>query len=903
MAGLMLTEEDLLMQAEEERRARAAQIWPQNNPVGTETTATLSPRSWWDDTSDALWRGVTDPASLLTMGAGINPAANIVLGGKDVAEGATDAAKALFRGDIEGTRPGSLQIGLGLAGMLPFGGIIRKAKPEIEAAVTAARAAGRDVAPTAARVAADAPVPRPALMNPPAPAAVLGPLEPPRGAVPGVPVPEPPPEVVVPPAAKKKAPPKQAEMAGPPWRPLGAPPDVVPDVTPPDLPPLGQGLLYDPAKAATAREGATLGMTQEEYADFLEGRSGLLDTGVAKLIRPSKEKGREGTMAGTPSLRAMTVDDALSTARTEPHLIQKEGGGYVGAPHTIKTPADLQAARDRFDASVEGGAGGADWYLRVKKYADELSARDPVAGRQLAEELALFSAQSDPFTNLGFAQQARNAWVRGEPSPRVRTGQQAQRFNAARAAQAEAIEKGLPFPNMQEGNKTGIFRQHMDISALMGTTGTNDIWHARAFGFTDPKTGKPWDKALSEANHSWLDYETMLAVDRANAKKLGGRTDWTPAEIQAAPWVSEKAKSLEKRFKIPPEEAFSRATSTYPDYAPHYTAEAPGEQKPGGNTGLGYGLLSPDEWQAMSSRRDPGGLDPTYRHLGMNQREVVPATGAWREAEDLPAEFNPVEVARPMIDWRGSAAKREIHPGTRAGLEAVAAQRGLTDMQIGNPVTMWDTRAGSNARNSIKIDIGRGVTEDEARALHALGEKYQLGFANTGTGAGLMNFNEEQKGTAVQKLLKKGGLEAEIKAIVPDAQVQRAATPGGKNVYVDYGDRLSKENQGQGLATRMLDETLQRAEQAGAPGMVSRMLDDPNEAVKAQQNLQRLQASGQLGVRSDYERYLRVLAETRLRGLMQYARSVGYRGLPAAAGGAALGGGLLGGDDSRGPGT
>jgi hypothetical protein len=101
----------------------------------------------------------------------------------------------------------------------------------------------------------------------------------------------------------------------------------------------------------------------------------------------------------------------------------------------------------------------------------------------------------------------------------------------------------------------------------------------------------------------------------------------------------------------------------------------------------------------------------------------------------------------------------------------------------------------------------------------------------------------------------------------------------------------------------MLDETLQRAEQAGAPGMVSRMLDDPNEAVKAQQNLQRLQASGQLGVRSDYERYLRVLAETRLRGLMQYARSVGYRGLPAAAGGAALGGGLLGGDDSRGPGT
>lgn len=912
LPGIMITEEDL--EAERQRQLQAGAIWPMSNPVGTETTATLTPRSWWDDTKDSLWRGVTDPAELLKFGAGINPAANVVLGGKDVASGATDATRALLRGDIEGTRSGSLDIGLGLASMVPFiGAGVRKEAPAIKAAVAAARDAVRAAEPPPTtlvrRAVADAPVARPGglieqprLDVPPVAAPPAAALEPPRGPVEGVPVPEAPPEVVVPPA--KKAKPKQAEAAGPPWRPLGEPPEPTPGASP-DLPDLPEGLLFDPVKAAQAREGALLGMTPQQYAEWVNYRAGLLDPGIAKLIRPSAVRGgREGTMAGTPNLRAMALDDAMTTARAEPHIIEKPDGGFVGAPHHIKTREDLQAQRDKFDASVASGAGGSDWYLRVKRYADELSARDPIAGRQLAEELALFSAQSDPFTNLGFGQQARMAWVRGEPSPRTRTGQQAERFNSARAAQIEAIEQGLPFPNMPEGNKTGIFRQHMDISALMGTTGTNDIWHARAFGYRDPKTGKPWDKALSTEHHAWLDYETMLAVDRANAKKLGGRTDWTPAEIQAAPWVAEKAKSLEKRFKIPPEEAFSRASSTYPDYAPHYTADAPFEQVPGGNTGLTTGTMTPAEWQAASRRVDPGGLDPTFRHLGMNQREVVPATGAWREGPDKPAEYNPVDVAQPMIDWRGSGKNREIHPGTQVGLEALAAQRGLTDFQLGTPVTMWDTRAGSNARNSVRIDIGRGVTEDEARKLHALGEKHGLGFANTGTGAGFMNFGEPGdalfKGTAVERLLKKGGLEAEIRAIVPDAKIGRAQPSGP---YVDYGERLAKENQGQGQATRMLDEKLQAAEQRGAPGIVQGMLDDPNEAVKAQQNLQRLMASGQLGVRPDYERYLRLLSEGRLRGLMEHARRVGYRGLPAVGGGAVLGGGLLGGDDSTGPGA
>lgn len=896
LPGILITEEDL--EAERQRQLQAGAIWPMSNPVGTETTATLTPRTWWDDTKDALWRGVTDPGELLKFGVGVNPAGNAVLAGRDIGEGAIDATRALLRGDIEGTRPGALQIGLGIGSIAPIVGPgIRKAAPEIREGVAALRAAAKDAAraaepppaSTVARALPDAPVARPGglieqprLDIPQAPATPVAALEQRlSGPVEGVPVPEPPPPVAMPP-------------------PAAAARSAI------DLPDLPEGLLFDPAKGAEASKGATLGMTPEQYAEYLNYRAGLLDPGIAKLNRPSGAKGgREGTNAGLPSLRAMTVDDAITTAKGEPHLIRNaDDTGYVGAPHTVRTPEQLQAARDRFDASVARGGPGSDWYIRVKAYVDEVAGRDPVLARQLAEELALFSAQSDPFTNLGFAQQARMGRVRDPANPptKVRTGQQAERFNQARSLQEQAIEAGVGYPNMQEGNKTGIFRQHMDPTAPAGTTGTNDIWHARAFGFVDPKTGKPWDKALSQENHAWLDYETMLAVDRANAKKLGGRSDWTPAEIQAAPWVAEKAASLEKRFKIAADEAFGRASSTYPDYAPHFTMQVPGEQKPGGNTRLGYGTLSSGEFQEASRRVDPSGLDPMYRNLGMSQRGVATdATGAWREAPSKPVEYNPVDISQPMIDFRGSGNKREINPDTLAGMRASLAIRGANDFQIGSPGTLWDTRAGSNSRTSIKIGLGRVVTEDEARRLNALGEQHGLVFANTADGAGFLNFGEEN-GRKIQKKLDVGLAKA-IDDIVPGAKIERAdATSPGTQTYVDYGNRMAYRNRGKGQTIRMLDKELQAAEPR-APGMVAGLMDDPNEAVKAQQNLQRLALSGQIGIRPDYERWLRLVSEGRLRAALEQARAVGYRGLPAVAGGAVLGGGLLGGDGSREPGA
>jgi hypothetical protein len=685
----------------------------------------------------------------------------------------------------------------------------------------------------------------------------------------------------------------------------------------PDLSELSPGLLYDPARGAQAARGATQGMSPEDYARWIADRGMMLDEGVARLNQVGK--GERGN-ASLPNLRAMTPEDAAVTAASDPHLaFKRPDGNYVGAPAGTVTPEDVQRLREAFDAQVARGVGGSDWYQRVQDYIKEVSGGDPIKARQIAEEWAVMSAQADPGTNTAFSLQARNALARGQPADIVRTGQQAKTFNEARAAQEEYLaardqpgrnsRPGSPdesldaakFPAMALGKKTDIYRQHMDPTALEGTTGTNDIWHGRAFGFVDPKTGEEWDKAFGPAQHNWLDYETTQAVNRANAAGLGGRTDWKPGEIQAAPWVSGKSESLQRRFGVDAAEGDRRANATYPDYAPWYTADMPHEQIPGGSTGLTTGSMTPEEWHAAGRRINPGGVDPQLNQLGLMTRGTRQGGGAWQEGRG-PVESNPVDIARPLIDTMTDPAtdKRIVNPATMKGLESAAAVRGLSDMQIGSPVSFFDRRAGSNKSTAVTIDLGRTTTPEEAKALYDLGDRHGLGFTNTGEGGGFLNFDQTAKGGDVQKKLD-AGLADEIRKIVPGARIGRADASSA-NAYVNYGQRMRAANAGKGYATKYMDQILQRNEPA-APGIYQGLLDDPNEAAKAQQNLKRLQASGQIGVRPDYELWQRLIAEGRLRSALEWARANGYRGLPAAVGGAVPAAGLLGGDDSTGGGT
>ena len=267
----------------------------------------------------------------------------------------------------------------------------------------------------------------------------------------------------------------------------------------------------------------------------------------------------------------------------------------------------------------------------------------------------------------------------------VHTGRQARDYQ-------RAFEAG---ENAPTGRKTGIFARTMDPTQFSPTTGTNDIWHARAFGFTNPKTGKPWDAALSDQQHAFLDAETVLAVDRANAKKLGGRSDWTAGEIQAAPWVAMKGRSLMEKFnrtkkvregRVPPmteAEGMELARKTFPDFEEAFTGYGQHEMTPGAEGHL-PGIEAGDE--ALRARfaddprswwKGPGDRDVLYSSEGAYVAPTEEMTGVFE------GKTNPGQSARPLIAFEGKSGKREMDEASKQLMGGTEAFRAWVDAQKG----------------------------------------------------------------------------------------------------------------------------------------------------------------------------------------------------------------------------
>jgi hypothetical protein len=434
------------------------------------------------------------------------------------------------------------------------------------------------------------------------------------------------------------------------------------------------------------------------------------------------------------------------------------------------------------------------------------------------------------------------------------------------------------------GKKTGIYGQHLDPTVAPATTGTNDIWHARGFGYTN-QDGTLFSRALTSQEHRFLDYETMLAVDRANAANLAGRSDWTGAEIQAAPWVAGKGRALAQRGNKPLEQGIAEAAQTYPDVAPKYTYSTPIEQIPGANTGLLPNLINADDatkaaFTARADWKDPKGRDALWNELGMPTRYTNDTLGAYRNSIGN-VEYNPLEIGRPMSGFGSNEAGNPVaNPRMAAGLSMGQAARGLLDFQEGTPWNKFITHGAGPDKTSIHVGIGRNPTRQELDALMELGQKHGLDLTNTEGGVGFINWKKNQTTTSIGKDLR-AGLLKEIKSILPDATVQRARFQGDYFDLAEKGvNQLSKANQGKGLATKEFFSTLNRLRNE-APDFYNRILDSEVIAGKARANLERLIEYGGKGNRTDGELLLKIVGEDKLRGLLDRVTKLGYRGLPA----------------------
>lgn len=568
-----------------------------------------------------------------------------------------------------------------------------------------------------------------------------------------------------------------------------------------------------------------------------------------------------------PNLRAMDTDQAIRTARKKPHLKQSSDGQYVGAPRGVRSERQLASNRRNFDKDVVSGIEGADWYSRAREANREWAGPDPARQRLLAQEEALWSAQAQPDPNLGQLLSAHNAYEMGAPLAIARTAAQANKYRTARDAGSE-----IPL-----GKKTGPYGQHLDPTMPHATTGTNDIWHARGFGFADNEV----ESGLSDATHRFLDYETLLAVDRARKQRLGGRDDWLAHEIQAAPWVAGKGRSLSERYNLSEEEGLRRAAQTYPDFADKYTAFGTGEQVPYKESAHLPGINTASDAERLSFSRDPGRRwddadqrDVIYDALGLYQRPSIQGTGVYKPPDGV-LENNPVSVARPLI---GIKSPGKLDDASRSAMNLAETLRSYVDAQ-GSGAWHSVFEGVVPDRGSLFASRSGPSDPETVKRLMDISAPYGLGdVVDTGQGLTITNFYPgPPSGGATSKALRTGGLREQI-ANVTDAPLGRVAVDSN---YI--GMLEEAPTPGAGVATRiLLDEV------AKNPESVMDKLD-------AYDLLRQRYASGAEaddavaatygGVRSDIQTARRILAEKGIRGLKAaYEAGVPLPALLAATG-------------------
>ena len=536
------------------------------------------------------------------------------------------------------------------------------------------------------------------------------------------------------------------------------------------------------------------------------GKMSLLGAGLGGVIKKaSKKAGKKKAKKSTnvKSLRGMPTADAVKESRKEKHLIQAPGsteGKYVGGPRNIQTKQQLTKQRQQFDDFVGRETRGADWYDRYRDDVDIVTGGNPRHQEFMAGQEGQWSAGVSPQAEFGFSIKENNGTLTGFP---VKAGRPLMHEKHNLAAQTNDPTHYV------RGPKTGEYADHvLPGSKLANTaTGVNDFRHAINLGYTEP-SGIPQRQGLSGPQHTFADYETALAVGRANDAKLGGRTDWDGEKLQAAPWVLQKSDDLygngasynkralaqlkyqrandlspETVEKLAREMAFQDANRQIGDFFPKHTAHATYESFPGPNTGNLPGLIGADNATKAAIHADPrssfatapGGRDSIYSGLQYGDSGVaarvmptVQSQGIYQPPGGL-LEMNPGEVGRPLIGInRAKNNQGSLPQGDRAMLQAGETLRaGISAQDAG---AAHATFQGGNAagQRSVRIPMDRKLTIQELVDTKAVMNKYGIPDAvDTGTGVTGTSFDAPLNEIPGKQLT---GLLGDVRDVLPTAK-------------------------------------------------------------------------------------------------------------------------------------
>ena len=482
--------------------------------------------------------------------------------------------------------------------------------------------------------------------------------------------------------------------------------------------------------------------------------------------------------------------------------------------------------RDKFDARVKENMDGWGWYKRYKQGTREVTGGDPRDADWVSSQQAMFSQGVSPQSEIQYATKENNALLMGHDAKSMYSQQANKHKTAAQTGDINAFELG---------DKTGEYGHKVNPNTTRATAvGTNDFRHAREWGY-DVGSGTA-KTSLSVPEHRFVDYETALAVKRANDQKWGGRSDWTGENLQEVPWVTQKAKDIvvkrgmvASKMKNNPkmtereafDEAFSEAmveaNSVPKDYFDKHTAFATHEAQPGETTG--HLPLSVDATNAERAafaadpRSDwafaPGGRDAIYSGLRLGDtgiaarvRPTTPMLGSFQD------KMNPGAVARPLVSFeQGKGSTKSIREPDRQMLEAGESLRAAIDAQdMGGAHKVW---AGGRAGDSkgVYIPLPEGVQPQTMRGLLDAGGRHGVGdVVDTGQGVTFTNF-DGSPAASTNKFNPRGLLD-ELTGVTSDVGPRKPLLPRaeGYQVKVDavsegLWDKWSK-GEGSGAVTR-----------------------------------------------------------------------------------------------------
>lgn len=494
------------------------------------------------------------------------------------------------------------------------------------------------------------------------------------------------------------------------------------------------------------------------------------------------------------------ADAVLRAAKRGEHITRRSDGSIIGAPRHITSGAGLGSMRKSLDTQFDEGVSALEyadparvgnWYERAK--AGQAMSNEPYQLDRSLDATAVYSAGVSPESELAFQLKHGNSRALGAPEMAYR--------GAGMRTLDNAIEQDKA-PKLAA--KIGEYRVKNDPRVpVEGSFGVNDFRAAQAFGYTDAQ-GKPWKAGVSQQMHPFMDAETALMVDRANARSAGGKTDWTGPHLQEVPWIYGKAQDLYERGKKATYKggaegmvkALRDANKTTADFYPKHMFSSTYEYVPGANTGHVPEMLTASDdakraygdigrWDVenadaalygMPASVGAGRRDLIHSAMGLRQLPTEQGVGVYKNTAGQ-IENNPVTVTRTLANFpTGDSAT--LHPNFRDAMGAGERFRAAMDVQEAGAGNILFTGSQRKGKDALAIDMPRQATAAEMAALqNALrGTGYQP--TATGRGVALANFEDDAaaKANALRQLT---GKKSPLSGALPEgATVSKAGFEG-----------------------------------------------------------------------------------------------------------------------------